>query len=141
MRYAALKDAVWAFIDMAADAHDAIWRAVRRAGLRVSDKDLHFWVFGIAGALLFALAWRLFWRLRRHPGVAAFLFSFMTMALLALAVEMGQAISGTGAMQLSDIAAGMAGFLVFGCALALAAGAVLGLRRLLRRRGAPKKRK
>lgn len=133
MRYRALREAVWRFIDVAAQTHDAIWHSVRRAGLRVSDKDLHFWVFGILGALLFLLVWRLFWRLRRHPGVAAFLFTFVAMTLIALAVEMGQQISGTGAMELSDIAFGVAGFLALGGAVAAAALVILGLRWLWRR--------
>ena len=131
MRYDLLRQAVWTFVDMAAEAHRAIWRIVRGTGLRMDDKALHFWVFGMLGALLFAAVWRLFWLMRRHPGVAAFLFSLTAVALLALAVEMGQQISGTGAMELSDIAAGVGGFLVLAGALAVIATVVLGVRRLL----------
>ncbi len=111
------REMVWQFVHMAAEAHDGIWLSVKSIGLRVSDKDLHFWVFGLLGALLLGVSWLLFWLLRRRPGVAAFLFSLVTVALLALAVEMGQQISGTGAMELSDIAAGVAGFLICGGAL------------------------
>jgi len=130
-----MKDMVYHFISLAADLHDHLLMLNDAYEARLSDKDLHFLVFGLFGALVFLLAWALFRTLRNHLGVAAWLCSFFAMLMLALAVEVGQFISGTGAMEISDIAAGMLGFAAF----SLAAGAVFGLLgalwRLVFRRG------
>lgn len=128
-----IKDMIYRFIMHLSAVHDLALELNDIYRMRLSDKDLHFWFFGAAGALVFLAAWALFKWLRDRPGLLAWLFSFVLVLMLALAVEVGQWLTGTGAMQLSDIAAGMIGY----CALSLAAGVLFGalglLRRLLRR--------
>lgn len=124
-----IKDLVFRFIRLAAEIHDHALLLNDAYEASLSDKDLHFLVFGAVGALVFLGAWALFKWLRTHPGAAAWLFSFVLMLMLALAVEVGQFVTGTGAMELSDIAAGMIGF----CAFSMAAGLVFGAFGLLLR--------
>ena len=130
-----MKDMVYCFISLAADLHDHLLRLNDAYEAKLSDKDLHFLVFGAFGALVFLLAWALFKALRNHLGIAAWLCSFFVMLMLALAVEVGQFITGTGAMEINDIAAGMLGFTAFSLAAGVVFGVLGALWRLVFRRG------
>jgi len=129
-----IRDLVYAFISLTASFHDQALMFNDAFEASLSDKDLHFIVFGAAGALVFLGAWALFRALKNHPGIAAWLCSFFVMLMLALAVEVGQFVTGTGAMEIGDIAAGMLGFAAFSLVIGFVLGLFGALWRLVRGR-------
>lgn len=100
----------------------------------LSDKQLHFWIFGLGALAFYFLALWLFKRLSRFSiSLIAFLFTFTVLVGLALAIEIGQKITRQGVMDFQDVVSGVYGFLVF-FAIAFAIELVLKLRRRLSRR-------
>lgn len=128
-----LKDIVYEWIRVVALIHDRALALNDAYGLQLTDKQLHFWFFGVAGAAVFLALWALCAWLRRHPALLAWLFGFAVMLTVALAVEVGQWLTDTGAMQFKDIAAGMIGYVVISAGTALVA--------LLLRAGRKKRRR
>lgn len=126
-----MKEIIQGFIRFTYSAHEAILRLNDAYEARLSDKELHFLVFGIAGAGVFLLSWAVFQALRKHIGCLAWLFSLMVITMLALSVEVGQGLSGSGAMDAYDIAWGVAGFAAFSAAVFAAAAIMRGLYRLI----------
>ena len=82
-------------------------------GLFLSDKGLHFLVMGAVGMALLLIIHPLFAALAEngHTLVITWIYVFTVMIVLTFAIEIGQGVSGTGAMEMEDIVAGMAGFL------------------------------
>lgn len=128
-----MKEIVYAFIRLIADVHDHLLTINDAYEARFSDKDLHFLVFGIAGTMVFLCSWLLFKWLRRHLGVAAWLFSFVVMLMLALSIEVGQGLTQTGTMEIGDIAAGMIGFSAFSLVAGIVFGSIGMIMKYLRR--------
>ena len=120
-----LKDWLYKIVSGIAYIHDSIWHYVGTLPLNLTDKDLHFIVFGLFGLALLLLAlplFRLLTRLGKY-GLMAWLFTFSTVLMICFAVEIGQYITKTGSLQFSDIVYGIYGF--------LAVSAIVGLLYLL----------
>ena len=120
-----LKDWLYKIISGIAYIHDSIQRYARTLPLKLTDKDLHFIVFGIFGLALLLLVlplFRLLTRLGKY-GLMAWLFTFSTVLMICFAVEIGQYITKTGNLQVGDIVYGIYGF--------LAVSAIVGLLYLL----------
>ncbi len=83
-------------------------------GLSLSDKELHFWIFGASALLLFYFV-RIVFRLlnKLSLSIVAFLFTFIFLLAFAFANEMGQYYTSAGIMDFADIISGLNGFLVF----------------------------
>lgn len=79
-----------------------------------TDKELHFIVIGAVGIILIFICYPLFKWLasRNHTMVIAFLYVFTVVVVITFAIEIGQGITGTGAMEFDDIVYGVAGFLL-----------------------------
>ena len=84
-------------------------------GLDLSDKQLHFLIIGIFGFLMMFAIQPLFEWLSKHNGtvIITFLYVLTVVTVISFAIEIGQAYSGTGDMDLYDIASGLLGFFVF----------------------------
>ena len=128
-----MKELVYAFIRLIAAVHDHLLTINDAYEARFSDKDLHFLVFGVAGTIVFLGIWALFKWMRRHIGVVAWLFSFVVMLMIALAVEVGQGLTQTGTMEIEDIAAGMIGFIAFSLIAGIVFGSIGMIQKYLRR--------
>ncbi|MFQ7473167.1 MAG: hypothetical protein ACLULK_05470 [Anaerovoracaceae bacterium] len=78
-----------------------------------TDKELHFIVIGILGIILIFIIYPLFKWLtnKNHTMVIAWIYVFTVILVLTFAIEIGQGITGTGSMEMSDITAGLIGFL------------------------------
>lgn len=102
--------------------------------VHLSDKDLHFLVFGALGIGLLAFVYPLFSYLHSRHRVltTAWIYAFTLIVILCFAIEFGQHISGTGAMELADVIAGVGGFLAATVALIALRGIWLLLRKLFR---------
>ena len=94
--------------------HDLILVVAKTLGLGLSDKDLHFWVIGALGLVVFILSDLLFRFLARWSlSAISFIYTLTVLTVFVFAVEIEQAITGRGNMEFTDIAMGLYGFLIF----------------------------
>ena len=80
-----------------------------------TDKELHFLVIGLFGlALVCALHPLFLWLARNgHTMFITFFYVFTVIIVITFAIEIGQGVLGTGAMEEGDITYGIMGFLCF----------------------------
>ena len=108
-----MKEMLYKAVEWIARIHDGISRINDNGQYGFTDKQLHFFVIGILGLGLTMLLYPLFKALVRHEKALTitWIYVFTVMIVLTFAIEIGQGVSGTGAMEMEDIVAGMAGFL------------------------------
>lgn len=83
--------------------------------MRMTDKELHFWVMGIAGMFIFFFTYVFFKLIEKwkfHTTIISFIFTFSGVMVLVFAIEIQQAITNRGNMEFADAVAGLWGFLV-----------------------------
>ena len=119
-----------------AQIHDSLMRLNDGFELSLGDKDWHFIIMALLAMVLFFVVHAVFTRLARWSITAvSFIYVFTVMTVLGFAIEIGQRISGTGAMDFADIVAGLYGVLAFFAVytvyrlLMMAIGALIGKRR------------
>ncbi|ASS97134.1 hypothetical protein [Peribacillus simplex] len=81
-----------------------------------TDKDLHFWIMGIIGIIIFLIVLflsNLISRMRFGITILSFLYTFTVMVVLVFAIEIQQALTSRGNMEFQDAAVGLWGFIVF----------------------------
>ena len=124
-----MKAFLYFVVDLVAKLHDYLLHINDSFELYFSDKQLHFLVMGAAGFFLFLLVRWLFSKLR--PNAVAWVYTLTVMGTLAFAIEIGQAITNTGNMEMADVAMGMWGVIAFGLAYTI----IHYIFKALRRRG------
>ena len=83
-------------------------------GFDFSDKQLHFLIIGVIFLFLYIITDIFFRALSKISiSILTFIFSFTLSIVISFAIEIGQYQSGTGNMELADIAWGIYGFLFF----------------------------
>ena len=104
-----------------ADLHDLILHLNDSFEANLTDKQLHFLVFGAAGLLLLLLTYPVFYCLHRKNKILAiaWIYTFTLIVILSFAIEFGQHFSGTGNMDLADVIAGVGGFLAITAVIAV----------------------
>ena len=130
-----LKDWLYKIVSGIAYIHDSILHYAGTLPVKLTDKDLHFVVFGLFGLALLLLAlplFRLLTRLGKY-GLMAWLFTFSTVLMVCFAVEIGQYMTNTGSLQLSDIVYGIYGFLVVSAIVGLLYLLVCAIRSIFKR--------
>jgi hypothetical protein len=99
---------------MVNNIHDTLILIFKGFGLSLSDKDMHFWVIGVIGIIIFFLTDGLFRFLAKwNISAVSFIYTFTVLIVLVFSVEIQQKITGRGNMELSDATIGLKGFLVF----------------------------
>ncbi|NLW44122.1 MAG: hypothetical protein GXY92_02930 [Syntrophomonadaceae bacterium] len=94
--------------------HDSISIMVQQSGAPIGDKELHFWVFGLIGMIIFFFSYSVFKYLQRWGlGAVSFVFTGIILTILAVGIEVEQYITSRGQMDTLDVVAGLAGFLAF----------------------------
>lgn len=94
--------------------HTALLNFNQTQNLGLSDKDLHFYVFGLGAMGLFLIVHFLFkWLSKYSMTFISFVFTFVVLVGLALAIEIGQRVTQEGIMDFNDVVSGVYGFLVF----------------------------
>jgi hypothetical protein len=98
--------------------HDFIELFTGKMGWDLTDKDLHFWLIGIIGIVLF---------LSIHPILKAlaslsfttvsFIYTFTILVVIVFALEIQQKITGRGQMEFEDAIVGLWGFFAMFAAL------------------------
>lgn len=95
-------------------AHDLIVDSVHILGLGLTDKQLHFWLLGIAGIIVFLVCDMVFKRLAKWSiSAISFIYTFTVLVVTVLAIEIEQKITRAGSMEFDDIVAGLSGFVLF----------------------------
>lgn len=93
--------------------HDFIVLLSGEFGLNLTDKDLHFWVIGIIGVVIFLVSDIVFRIIAKWSiSVISFVYTLTVLIAFVFALEIEQRITGRGNMDFLDIAAGLWGFLV-----------------------------
>jgi type IV secretory pathway TrbD component len=115
--------------------HDVIIAVTGRLGFHMSDKDLHFWLVGGLGLVLFIIADKVFkWAAKWNISVVSFIYTFTVLVVLVFALEIEQGITGRGNMEFKDIVAGLWGFIAIFSVFLLIRIIVFGFTRLLGRK-------
>lgn len=80
----------------------------------LSDKDLHFIIFGLLSLAFFIGINFMFKRLAKISlNLVSFIYTFTVMFALALAIEFGQRYTKQGIMDFDDVLYGIYGFIAF----------------------------
>ena len=79
-----------------------------------TDKELHFIVIGVIGMTMIFVIYPIFkWLAKNeHIMTITWIYVFTLIIVLTFAIEIGQKVSNTGAMEFADIMFGVVGFLV-----------------------------
>ncbi|EKN71335.1 small membrane protein [Neobacillus bataviensis LMG 21833] len=94
--------------------HDFILALTSWFGYQFSDKDLHFWVIGIIGIVIFLFTQFIFKIIAKWSITAiSFIYTFTVLLVIVFAIEIEQKITGRGNMEFKDIVVGLYGFLLF----------------------------
>lgn len=85
------------------------------SGLALSDKQLHFLIIGFFGFCMLVVIQPIFEWLAKHNGTVliTFFYVFTVVIVVSFSIEVGQMYTGTGTMDLYDVASGLLGFMVF----------------------------
>src|SRR5699024_7412008 len=82
----------------------------------MTDKELHFWVFGIVGNVTFFIVYVLFKviaNMKWSIAILSFIYTITVMVVLVFAIELQQALTYRGNMEFADAVMGLRGFVVF----------------------------
>lgn len=94
--------------------HDEIVDSAHMLGLGLNDKQLHFWLLGIIGVIIFMVCDALFKRLAKWSiSAITFIYTLTILIVSVLAIEIEQKVTQSGSMEFEDIVAGLSGFIVF----------------------------
>jgi len=93
------------------NVHDSIVYISKYLGFKPTDQELHFWVIGIIGIIIFFVAEVTFKRLAKWSiSVISFIFTSTVLMVFVFGLEIEQKITGRGNMEFSDITSGLWGF-------------------------------
>jgi hypothetical protein len=122
-----LKSFLYTLMEIIASLHERLMALNDARGWALSDKMLHFYVIGILGLALVLVIHPLFKYLadNDHVMVITWLYVFTVIIVLTFAIEIGQQISGSGAMEFADIVFGIGGFLLIFLLFAAVRGIIL----------------
>ena len=129
-----LKSFLYGLMRIVAGLHEQLMSVNDARGWALSDKMLHFYVIGILGMALVLVIHPIFKHLAEngHVMVITGLYVFTVIIVLTFAIEIGQKISGTGAMEFTDIVFGIGGFIVMFAVFAVIRFAAIRIARLIR---------
>ncbi|MGE7121704.1 hypothetical protein ACQKIC_15915 [Peribacillus sp. NPDC046944] len=112
-----LKEIILVLTEIINNIHDFILIFVSDTlNLNATDKDLHFWIMGIIGIIIFIFVLilsNIISRLRFGITILSFIYTFTVMVVLVFAIEIQQALTSRGNMEFQDAAIGLWGFIVF----------------------------
>ena len=133
-----LKEFLYLIVEIIARIHGAILTLNDNFEYNFSDKELHFLVIGVLGMAMIFVIYPLFkWLAKKnHVMVIAWFYVFTVIIVITFAIEIGQKVTHTGAMEFADIAFGIVGFIAMFLVFVLIRAIYKGIRALIRRRRA-----
>ncbi len=119
-----MEQLLYAAVALISDIHTAIMTLNDGREASFTDKELHFIVIGILGIILIFIVYPIFKWLANsgHTMVIAWIYVFTVIIVITFAIEIGQGVTGTGSMEMSDITAGVLGFLAAFAAFSIIRG-------------------
>ncbi|MFJ8267988.1 hypothetical protein [Peribacillus asahii] len=112
-----MKEIIQMLVDIVNNLHDFIQIFVNNTlNFGLTDKDLHFWVMGIIGIMIFLFVLvvsRILTKMRFGITILSFLYTFTFMVVLVFAIEIQQALTNRGHMEFQDAIIGLLGFILF----------------------------
>ena len=108
-----MKTFLYTIIEYISKFHSLFMRLNDKYEYNFSDKELHFLVIGFLGMGFIFVIYPIFkWLAKNdHIMTIAWIYVFTLIIVITFAIEIGQKVSGTGAMEFADIAFGVVGFL------------------------------
>ena len=98
-----MKEFLYMIVGWIAKIHSYLMRFNDSYEYNFSDKELHFIVIGLLGmAFVFIV----------YPVFIAWIYVFTLILVVTFAIEIGQKVTNTGAMEFADIVFGVVGFIV-----------------------------
>jgi glycopeptide antibiotics resistance protein len=109
-----MKEFLYKIIEWIAEIHSYLMRINDSYEYHFSDKELHFIVIGLLGMLFIFIVYPVFKWLAKHNHVMviAWIYVFTLILVITFAIEIGQKVTNTGAMEFADIVFGVVGFIV-----------------------------
>lgn len=116
-----MKEFLYFIVKVIAKFHSIILRLNDKFEYNFSDKQLHFLVIGVLGMGLVFVIYPIFkWLAAKgHVMVITWIYVLTLILVLTFAIEIGQKITNTGAMEFADIVFGVLGFILFFAIFAL----------------------
>ena len=109
-----MKEIIKIIAEVVNEAHDLLLDLTNLMGWNLTDKDLHLWVIGILGILIFMGVQVVFKMLAEWSITAiSFIYTFTVLVVIVFAIEIQQKITGRGNMEFLDAVIGLWGFLIF----------------------------
>ena len=126
-----MKDVIKVIVEIVNEVHDLLMDFTRIMGWNLTDKDLHLWVFGILGILIFLVVQAVFKILSNWSITSiSFLYTFTVLVVIVFAIEIQQKITGRGNMEFLDAIIGLWGFLIFFAVYLMIRFLVLGIKKV-----------
>ena len=129
-----MRDFLYWCVSMIAKIHDKIMHLNNGYEMNFSDKEMHFLVIGLLGMAMLFVVYPLFKYLAKKNKelVIAWIYVFTVIIVITFAIEIGQKITNTGAMEFADIMFGIVGFLAMFAAFVVIRMIYHGILRLIR---------
>ena len=108
-----MTEILYYIMEIIAEIHNKLLSLNNAYEYNFTDKELHFIIIGIIGMIMIFLIYPVFKWLADHDHVMTitWIYVFTLIIVLTFAIEIGQKISNTGAMEFADIMFGVVGFL------------------------------
>ena len=112
-----MKEFLYMIVGWIAEIHSYLMRFNDSYEYNFSDKELHFIVIGLLGMAFVFIVYPVFKWLAKHNHVMviAWIYVFTLILVITFAIEIGQKVTNTGAMEFADIVFGVVGFIVMFC--------------------------
>lgn len=129
-----MKEFLYDIVGLIAKIHSYVLRLNDAYEYNFSDKELHFLVIGVLGMAFLLVVYPVFKWLAKHDHVMviAWVYVFTLIIVITFAIEIGQKVTNTGAMEFADIMMGVFGFLAMFVIFAILREVYKAIRRLMR---------
>ena len=109
-----MRTLLYLIVELIAKIHNKLLSSNDAFEYDFTDKELHFLVIGALGMIMIFVVYPVFkWLARNnHVMVISWIYVFTLIIVITFAIEIGQKVSNTGAMEFADIMFGLVGFLV-----------------------------
>lgn len=109
-----LSRALYLIVEIIAKIHTYLISLNDNFEYKFTDKELHFLIIGLLGMIMICIIHPIFkWLVKHNKTLIISWFYVLTVIIgLTFAIEIGQKISKTGAMEFADIVFGVFGYLI-----------------------------
>lgn len=109
-----MREFLYFIMEIIAECHTKLLNVNNAYEYNFTDKELHFIIIGIIGMVMIFVIYPIFkWLAENdHVMTITWIYVFTLIIVLTFAIEIGQKISNTGAMEFADIMFGVVGFLI-----------------------------